>query len=296
MEHVNLNFRINQAFDSAIRITFDRNSGAWSLLGTDAARSRRSNATMNLGFNQGGTYLHEFGHAMGAIHEHQNPEGGIKWNRQAVIRDLSGPPNNWDLATIERNMFKRYSMDQTNGTAVDTKSIMLYAIPSRWTLDGFSSKPNSRLSEGDKSFAAKAYPKATAKTPGYQILDVVDASPTTASLRTLGERDLYKIRMTGGHHVIETFGDLDIVMQLFSDTDLVASDDNSGLNKNARIEGDFDSGIYVLQVSHNGTAVGQYDVRVLKGPAVALPPAAQKDEEVLGVVVETTQGKIRLER
>ena len=28
--------------------------------------------------------LHEFGHALGLIHEHQNPEGGIEWNEPAV--------------------------------------------------------------------------------------------------------------------------------------------------------------------------------------------------------------------
>lgn len=34
---------------------------------------------------------HEFGHAVGLIHEHQNPEGGVPWSRDAVVADLSGP-------------------------------------------------------------------------------------------------------------------------------------------------------------------------------------------------------------
>jgi hypothetical protein len=37
-------------------------------------------------------------------HEHQNPDTPIDWNRAAVIADLSGPPNNWDEATIESNI------------------------------------------------------------------------------------------------------------------------------------------------------------------------------------------------
>jgi hypothetical protein len=37
-------------------------------------------------------------------HEHQNPDTPIDWNRVAVIADLSGPPNNWDEATIESNI------------------------------------------------------------------------------------------------------------------------------------------------------------------------------------------------
>jgi len=35
---------------------------------------------MNLGFLDGGTAAHEFGHAIGLAHEHQNPAGGIQWN------------------------------------------------------------------------------------------------------------------------------------------------------------------------------------------------------------------------
>ena len=102
--------------------------------------------------------LHEFGHALGLIHEHQNPKGGIKWNRDAVIADLSGPPNNWDLATIENNMFKKYSPGEVSGTDVDAKSIMMYPIPASWTLDGFSAGFNSGLSEKDKTFIRFAYP------------------------------------------------------------------------------------------------------------------------------------------
>ena len=34
--------------------------------------------------------LHEFGHALGLIHEHQSPfPGGFEWNREAVSEDTS---------------------------------------------------------------------------------------------------------------------------------------------------------------------------------------------------------------
>ena len=38
--------------------------------------------------------LHEFGHALGCIHEHQAPAGGILWDQQRVMHDLMAPPNN----------------------------------------------------------------------------------------------------------------------------------------------------------------------------------------------------------
>jgi hypothetical protein len=102
--------------------------------------------------------LHEFGHALGLIHEHQNPQGGIQWNRDAVIRDLSGPPNSWPLETIEFNMFQRNSLSEVTATTVDKDSIMMYVIPSSWTLDGFSSDLNSELSAQDKEFIRTVYP------------------------------------------------------------------------------------------------------------------------------------------
>ena len=70
---------------------------------------------MNFGWLDEAVVLHEFGHAIGLAHEHQNPDKGIKWNEDAVIRDLSGPPNNWDVATIRHNVLNKYAHDQING-------------------------------------------------------------------------------------------------------------------------------------------------------------------------------------
>ena len=123
---------------------------------------------MNLGWQDEGVILHEFGHTIGLIHEHQNPTGGIRWNKEAVYRDLGGPPNFWDRPTVDRNMFETYDRSQVNATTVDKHSIMLYAIPREWTLDGFSSTPNNVLSAQDKTFVKdrRNYP-----TPGPRVTD-----------------------------------------------------------------------------------------------------------------------------
>lgn len=143
-----------------IRITFDPNDGAWSYVGLDCRTIPKSQPTMNLGWQDEAVVLHEFGHAIGMAHEHQNPTNGIQWDKAAVYRDLGGSPNFWDKATVDNNMFAKYSVNQVNSTTLDKKSIMLYAIPEHWTINDFSSAENTVLSARDKKFIGdrKNYP------------------------------------------------------------------------------------------------------------------------------------------
>jgi astacin (peptidase family M12A) len=149
-----------------VRIDFQQGNGSWSYLGTYCHSIPASDPTMNYGWLTDASsddevrrvVLHEFGHALGLIHEHQNPKGPIKWNRDAVIKDLSGPPNNWSKATIDTNMFDKYDVSKVTATPVDNQSIMMYPIPARWTLDGFSSGLNSKLSPSDRALIHQAYP------------------------------------------------------------------------------------------------------------------------------------------
>ncbi|MBT9466234.1 MAG: hypothetical protein IV113_19605 [Hydrogenophaga sp.] len=162
-----LNFRFVDDGPADIRISFVQDNRSWSYMGTDCRRIQEPAATMNFGWLRPEStddvlrpvVLHEFGHALGMLHEHQNPKGGIKWNMDAVKHDLSGPPNNWDPATIESNMFKTYPLDQVTGTEVDSRSIMMYPIPASWTNDGTSAGFNKELSDTDKQFIATVYPK-----------------------------------------------------------------------------------------------------------------------------------------
>lgn len=147
-----------------VRISF-RYAGSWSLIGNNC-RSFKDGPTMNYGWlTRDSTadevqrvVLHEFGHALGLIHEHQNPAGGIKWNKAQVIKDLSGPPNSWDEATIEHNMFEPYAAAETNFTRTDKDSIMMYPIRKSWTLNGYSVGLNSKLSKTDRQFIHQQYP------------------------------------------------------------------------------------------------------------------------------------------
>ena len=152
--------------DTDIRISF-KFAGSWSVLGNSCRNIAKNNPTMNYGWlNRDSSddelrrvVLHEFGHALGLIHEHMSPaDGGIKWNRTQVEKDLSGPPNNWSTETIFNNMFKTFSQDQLKLTRLDKNSIMMYPIPTRWTMDGFNVGLNSKLSQTDINFISEVYP------------------------------------------------------------------------------------------------------------------------------------------
>jgi serralysin len=160
-----LDFRPTTEKRTDIRIAFQAGNGSWSVIGTFCRQIPEPEPTMNFGWIDAQSpdsvlrpvVLHEFGHALGLIHEHQSPKGGIHWNKDAVIKDLSGPPNNWDLPTIEHNMFERYSPDAVIATPVDPKSIMMYPIPAAWTTDDFSAGFNLELSAMDRTLVHSVY-------------------------------------------------------------------------------------------------------------------------------------------
>jgi serralysin len=149
-----------------VRISF-RYAGSWSVIGTTCRQiTDTTQPTMNFGWLKPDTpddevervVLHEFGHALGLIHEHQNPGGHIHWNRDQVIKELSGPPNQWTPDQIEHNMFEPYAAKETNFTKLDPDSIMMYPLPAGWTTDGFSVGLNTKLSAHDKTFIHQQYP------------------------------------------------------------------------------------------------------------------------------------------
>jgi len=99
--------------------------------------------------------IHEFGHALGCIHEHQSPAANIQWNEPAVIRThaLGG----WDEATVRHNIFAKYTQSEITNSEFDPASIMIYPIAADLTMNGFSVPWNTQLSDLDRAFMRRAY-------------------------------------------------------------------------------------------------------------------------------------------
>jgi hypothetical protein len=75
-----------------------------------------------------------------------------------VYAYYSGPPNFWSKEEIKRNLLETYDQDLTIHTQLDPASIMMYPIDRRFTLDGFETGLNSKLSSMDKEFIRQIYP------------------------------------------------------------------------------------------------------------------------------------------
>lgn len=168
-KYANIHFVFDNAPGAEIRISFLQ-PGSWSYIGTDALLIPPSQPTMNYGWLTADTgddeysrvVLHEFGHAIGCIHEHQNPVQGIPWNEPAVLKYYMGPPNNWSEAQVRENLLKKYDRTTISGTEFDKYSIMLYPVRKELTLGGFEVPwSNQTLSEQDKTFVATLYPYPT---------------------------------------------------------------------------------------------------------------------------------------
>ena len=171
LDYANIKFKFNAGPKSEIRISFQADPGSWSGVGTDCLLPDAfppKEPTMNFGWLRDDTddteyrrvVVHEFGHALSAIHEHQNPKGGIQWNTKAVYKTFSGPPNNWSKDEIDFNILQKYSLDQLNATEFDIDSIMLYSFPPELIKGGKGTPENTDLSPEDKKFIAQMYPKA----------------------------------------------------------------------------------------------------------------------------------------
>lgn len=139
-----------------IRVAFQAGGGAWSYVGSDA-RYVQSGPTMNLGFDQQGTYEHEAGHSLGMVHE-QQLENGVCYNEANVIQDLSGPPNNWSVEQIRFNVLNYHKPADIITSGYDPTSIMHYPIPGRWTCNGVAIPGGKVISPQDKAFIAARYP------------------------------------------------------------------------------------------------------------------------------------------
>jgi len=182
-----------------IKISFKDNEGWWSVPGT---MSRSYDPSMNLQFYgvdtpmlkdgqpapegaMRATILHEFGHALGMLHEHQSPNANCDAEIDWAAAYKVGADVGWDQAQVDRNFRQFTNTNELNATKVDRQSIMHYSLPPTLFKRGKQSPcfvpDNLDLSEQDRQFIASIYPKAEAPV-------VVSSAPPTTVTRSAAKR------------------------------------------------------------------------------------------------------------
>jgi hypothetical protein len=155
-------FKWPRANLSDIRVRFGTN-GNNSAVGTSCKDYRINEPTMNLQLADdtddetvSRMTLHEFGHAIGAVHEHESPGVSIPWNLDAVYRYYQAT-DHWDKDTVDRNVLHQFSEEDVEFSVFDEDSIMIYPIPAELTIGGFTTPYTTALSDGDEKFIKLMY-------------------------------------------------------------------------------------------------------------------------------------------
>jgi hypothetical protein len=159
----NVKFKFGDDANAEIRITF-RSGGYSSYVGN--CYGALSGPTMHLQGLSLATpdsevsrvVLHEFGHALGLIHEHQSRSADIPWDLPKVYAYYAWT-NGWSAAMVDQNVIKKEQDPSLNYTAYDPESIMHYRVPNELTIGDFEVPWNTTLSALDRSFIGVWYAK-----------------------------------------------------------------------------------------------------------------------------------------
>ncbi|MCI0450595.1 MAG: hypothetical protein L0Y79_12580 [Chlorobi bacterium] len=127
--YANIKFDFTGNSRNVIRIRFNAGKND-SKIGTDALTFPAEEETMCYAYIHENSsepeikrvVLHEFGHALGLIHEHFHPYSGINFDRENTIKHFMSA-SGFSEADVEKNVLRTYCINQLSSTEFDPNSI-----------------------------------------------------------------------------------------------------------------------------------------------------------------------------
>jgi hypothetical protein len=124
---------------------------------------------MNLGWLSSGAevtvedrklILHEFGHVLGLVEEHLNPNADLAWDKDAVYAALYAPPNRWSKEQVDANLFRKPELRGfPDYREFDPDSVMNMDLAASFFTAKVEIRRGAALSKSDKEFVAQLYPR-----------------------------------------------------------------------------------------------------------------------------------------
>ncbi|MCY2987475.1 MAG: M12 family metallopeptidase [Planctomycetota bacterium] len=287
-QYANINFTQVNDSDAEILVACRAGAGHWSYVGRDKP-AYPGQQTMNLEITLAslanqydrGVVLHEFGHALGCIHEHQNPgKGGMEFDAAKTI-DYFRRNFGWDEGKTQFNVLKRYATNELlRFSDFDIKSIMLYSYSAEITKNHLGTPVNSVLSETDINFISQLYqgrykvePKKDPPVPPDsepRLLKLGEPMPGAITPKVPANQFALEIA-TEEAYTLQTEGATQVSLKLFApDNTAVTLEPGKVLTTkdlvNQKVVRNFATGKYRVEVCHRlEGGVGEYSIRYDRG-------------------------------
>ncbi len=143
--------------------------------------------------------LHEFGHALGLNHEHQNPNAGICWNEPMVYKMCADSKP--QMQECKSNWLEPKTGSDLISSAYDRYSIMHYRIKNKLTSCDYDAPWNTDLSMMDKRWVHFLYP----------FPDGIDNSVVRKFKVNSTEIKLTEFEDEWGNDALEIYGSIGII-------------------------------------------------------------------------------------
>lgn len=254
--------------EAELRIGFQRGAGSWSAVGRDALRAGRGERTMNFGWDltapgEQAMALHQVGHALGLLHQHQSPYAGLHFDEEAVYAHLAGAPNFFSRERTDTNVLRALDPAEVDGPVWDPQSVMQFPLAPGMVLEPEQYRaglfPPGTLSPQDKEAVLRWYPPTGSGRPAPLV------PFRSVPLRLApGEQADFTIEPPETRaYRVGVFGDADCVVVLFEERDgeprFLAGRDDAGTPHTARVSARLVRGRrYVVRVRlYSGWGAGE---------------------------------------